>query len=156
MTLERVPFDPDDEVLLLLDAACAWARDNGYRAITLTTYADVAWNAPFYSARGFVELTELTPELVEIRDWERDVGLDDVGRPVPATVMPTRFIPSWASDSQVSRQLPSTPATAAFPAAGIVVTEMKTPTRVAALFEANDNIPAVPATSAVINENQPG
>jgi GNAT superfamily N-acetyltransferase len=67
---------------MLLDAACTWAREQGYRAITLTTYADVAWNAPFYAGRGFVELTELTPELVEIRDWERDVGLDDVGRRV--------------------------------------------------------------------------
>jgi GNAT superfamily N-acetyltransferase len=66
----------------LLDAACAWARDNGYQAITLTTYADVAWNAPFYAARGFIELDELTPELAEIRDWERDVGLDEVGRRV--------------------------------------------------------------------------
>ena len=64
----------------LLDAACQWARENGYSAITLTTYAEVAWNAPFYEARGFVELTELTPELVEIRDWERDVGLDAIGR----------------------------------------------------------------------------
>ena len=64
----------------LLDAACEWARDAGYAAITLTTYADVPWNAPFYAARGFVELTELTPELAEIRDWERDVGLDAVGR----------------------------------------------------------------------------
>ena len=67
---------------LLLDAACTWAQDNGYQAITLTTYADVAWNAPFYAARGFTELCELTPELAEIRDWERDVGLDDVGRRV--------------------------------------------------------------------------
>ncbi len=25
-------------------------------------------------------MTELTPELVEIRDWERDVGLDEIGR----------------------------------------------------------------------------
>ncbi len=64
----------------LLDAACAWARDAGYRAITLTTYAEVPWNAPFYAARGFVEVTELTPELAELRDWERDIGLDGVGR----------------------------------------------------------------------------
>ncbi len=64
----------------LLDAACEWARAAGYAAITLTTYAEVAWNAPFYEARGFVELAELTPELVEIRDWERDVGLDAIGR----------------------------------------------------------------------------
>lgn len=66
----------------LLDAACDWARASGYSAITLTTYAEVAWNAPFYEARGFVELTDLTPELVEIRDWERDVGLDAIGRRV--------------------------------------------------------------------------
>ncbi len=64
----------------LLDAACEWARTAGYPAITLTTYAEVAWNAPFYEARGFVELADLTPELVEIRDWERDVGLDAIGR----------------------------------------------------------------------------
>lgn len=64
----------------LLDAACAWARSAGYPAITLTTYAEVPWNAPFYAARGFVGLDELTPELAELRDWERDIGLDEVGR----------------------------------------------------------------------------
>jgi GNAT superfamily N-acetyltransferase len=66
----------------LLDAACAWARDSGYPAITLTTYARVPWNGPFYQSRGFVELPELTPELHELRDWERDVGLDAVGHRV--------------------------------------------------------------------------
>lgn len=64
----------------LLDAACSWARASGYPAITLTTYEQVPWNGPFYTSRGFVELTQLTPELFEIRDWERDVGLDAVGR----------------------------------------------------------------------------
>ncbi|HEY8300883.1 MAG TPA: GNAT family N-acetyltransferase [Jatrophihabitans sp.] len=64
----------------LLDAACTWARESGYPAITLTTYEHVPWNGPFYTSRGFVELAELTPELFEIRDWERDVGLDAVGR----------------------------------------------------------------------------
>lgn len=65
--------------LALLDRACRWARSAGYPAVTLTTYRDVTWNAPFYEARGFVELDELTPELAELRDWERDVGLDAVG-----------------------------------------------------------------------------
>jgi GNAT superfamily N-acetyltransferase len=64
----------------LLDEACEWARGQGYPAITLTTYADVPWNAPFYAARGFVELAELTPELTELRGWERDIGLDSAGR----------------------------------------------------------------------------
>jgi GNAT superfamily N-acetyltransferase len=66
----------------LLEAACAWSREHGYRAITLTTFADVPWNAPFYAARGFVEVRELTPELAEVRDWERARGLDALGRRV--------------------------------------------------------------------------
>lgn len=66
----------------LLDAACEWAREAGYPALTLTTYARVPWNGPFYESRGFAEVTELTPELRELREWERDVGLDAVGRRV--------------------------------------------------------------------------
>jgi len=65
---------------VLLDSAISWARRKGYRAITLTTYADVPWNAPFYAARGFTALDALTPGLAEIRDWEHAVGLDAVGR----------------------------------------------------------------------------
>ncbi|TAM86723.1 MAG: GNAT family N-acetyltransferase [Jatrophihabitans sp.] len=63
----------------LLEAACAWARDHGYEAITLTTYADVPWNAPFYAARGFAATAALGPEMAELRDRERAVGLDGVG-----------------------------------------------------------------------------
>ena len=63
----------------LLEAACTWARAAGYPAITLITFADVPWNAPFYAARGFAE-TASTPEIAELRDWERAVGLDAVGR----------------------------------------------------------------------------
>jgi GNAT superfamily N-acetyltransferase len=63
----------------LLESACTWAREHGYRAITLTTFADVPWNAPFYAAHGFVQLSELSPELVEVRDWERARGLDAIG-----------------------------------------------------------------------------
>jgi GNAT superfamily N-acetyltransferase len=64
----------------LVETACRWAATHGYRAITLTTYADVPWNAPFYRARGFVELVGLTPELAQTRDWERAAGLDELGR----------------------------------------------------------------------------
>lgn len=66
----------------LLEAACAWAAEHGYRAVTLTTYAEVPWNGPFYAARGFAETDRLTPDLVERRDWERSAGLDEVGRRV--------------------------------------------------------------------------
>jgi len=67
---------------LLLDAACEWATEHGYRAMTLCTFGDVEWNAPFYARRGFVPLAQLTPGLKELRDWERDIGLDEVGRRV--------------------------------------------------------------------------
>ena len=40
----------------LLAAACALVGESGLPALTLTTFVDVPWNAPWYAARGFVEL----------------------------------------------------------------------------------------------------
>ena len=65
----------------LVEAACRWAADQGFRAITLITFADVPWIA-FCAARGFHEIEQLTPGLAELRDWERDLGLDRAGRRV--------------------------------------------------------------------------
>lgn len=64
----------------LVEASCAWAREQGYPAITLTTFADVAWNAPFYRRRGFVELEELTPGLQQVRQHEIEGDIDRGGR----------------------------------------------------------------------------
>lgn len=61
----------------LLDTACRWAREHGYEAMTLTTFRDVPWNAPFYARRGFVEVLDPAPALAAIRDRERTLGLDD-------------------------------------------------------------------------------
>ena len=58
---------------------CTWARSHGYGAVTLTTYRDVPWNAPFYERLGFSVLDELTPELAWIRDHEKAIGDDDFG-----------------------------------------------------------------------------
>src|SRR5688500_7797587 len=33
----------------LVEAACRWASANGHLAITLSTYRDVAFNAPYYA-----------------------------------------------------------------------------------------------------------
>jgi GNAT superfamily N-acetyltransferase len=66
----------------LLEAACTWAVERGYRAMTVCTFGDVDWNAPYYAKRGFVPLAQLTPGLKELRDWERDIGLDVLGRRV--------------------------------------------------------------------------
>lgn len=65
----------------LLEHACGWAREQGYSSITLTTYADVPWNGPFYARRGFIEIesTALGPELEATRAHEIEVGLDAVG-----------------------------------------------------------------------------
>jgi hypothetical protein len=48
--------------------------------VTLTTYADVPWNGPWYARHGFAELAELTPELARLRAAERAAGLDRHGR----------------------------------------------------------------------------
>jgi GNAT superfamily N-acetyltransferase len=40
----------------MLRAGCDWAREAGYRELTLATYRDVPWNAPFYASEGFVQV----------------------------------------------------------------------------------------------------
>ena len=37
----------------LLETVCDWAHDAGYPRVTLSTFRDVPWNAPFYSRHGF-------------------------------------------------------------------------------------------------------
>lgn len=64
----------------LLERACAWAGEHRYPAITLTTYAEVPWNGPYYSRRGFVEVDAATPGLAVIRAREEELGLDAVAR----------------------------------------------------------------------------
>jgi GNAT superfamily N-acetyltransferase len=61
----------------LLAAACTWAQEQGYPAITLTTFAEVPWNAPWYAARGFVEYpdSQWGPELRKQWQAERDAGI---------------------------------------------------------------------------------
>jgi GNAT superfamily N-acetyltransferase len=63
----------------LLEAAVGWAAASGYPALTLLTYRDVPWNAPFYRTLGFEEITTLSPGLAAIRSHELDAGLDAFG-----------------------------------------------------------------------------
>ncbi len=51
----------------LLGALKIDARNSGYRAITLNTFRDIPWNAPFYARHDFVELLNLEghPHLAE-------------------------------------------------------------------------------------------
>lgn len=64
----------------LVERACEWARRHDYPAVTLTTFAEVPWNGPYYAQRGFVEVSELTPGLAALRANETELGLDGVGR----------------------------------------------------------------------------
>jgi GNAT superfamily N-acetyltransferase len=61
----------------LLDTAAAWAQQHGLAALTLTTYANVPWNAPYYQRLGFQIMTEdqITEGLRRIREHEQARGL---------------------------------------------------------------------------------
>ncbi|WP_422773849.1 GNAT family N-acetyltransferase [Plantactinospora sp. WMMC1484] len=62
----------------LLDHLAGHAAATGVPALTLTTFADVPWNAPYYARCGFVVLDEsdLTAGLRAIRAREAAHGLD--------------------------------------------------------------------------------
>lgn len=62
----------------LIERVCRWAGDEGYDAVTLTTFVDVPWNGPYYERLGFrvVDEGDQGPELAAIRRREADAGLD--------------------------------------------------------------------------------
>ncbi|MGV9296773.1 MULTISPECIES: GNAT family N-acetyltransferase [Amycolatopsis] len=62
----------------LIETVGAWAAERGLSGLTLTTFADVPWNAPYYERLGFRVLAEEEqgPALREIRRTEIARGLD--------------------------------------------------------------------------------
>lgn len=59
----------------LIARAVDHARTLGLASLTLTTFRDVPWNAPFYARLGFEKMTTLTPELRQKREEETAHGL---------------------------------------------------------------------------------
>lgn len=61
----------------LVRAAQIDARNTGFKALTLTTFRDLEWNAPFYARLGFEEVTALDahPRLAGELANEVDDGL---------------------------------------------------------------------------------
>ncbi|MBL8189870.1 MAG: GNAT family N-acetyltransferase, partial [Acidobacteria bacterium] len=61
----------------LVRTVCEWTQTSGKRAVTLTTFRDVPWNAPFYRKLGFriLEQDEWTPELHQLVEQEERRGL---------------------------------------------------------------------------------
>lgn len=66
----------------LLNAVENIVRDRGIHTITLTTFRDVPWNAPFYEKQGYTELTEkeLSLFLMDILDEEIEAGFEPLDR----------------------------------------------------------------------------
>ena len=61
----------------LVRACLIDARNSGFHAVTLTTFRDLEWNAPFYARLGFDEVTALDahPRLAGELAVEADRGL---------------------------------------------------------------------------------
>jgi len=61
----------------LVRAAMIDAKNTGFKALTLTTFRDLAWNAPFYARLGFEEVTAIDahPRLAGELANEADDGL---------------------------------------------------------------------------------
>jgi len=68
----------------LVQVVQAWARASRYVSLTLTTFRDIPWNAPFYGRVGFREVSpqELSPALQMVVREEAARGLDPARRVV--------------------------------------------------------------------------
>ena len=61
----------------LLEHACNWASEKGYRRIDLGTLPDVPWNAPFYARHGFVVVDKNDPAFAYARERDRENGFPE-------------------------------------------------------------------------------
>jgi GNAT superfamily N-acetyltransferase len=61
----------------LVATVADWARARGATALTLTTFADVPWNGPYYTRLGFRTLdpATLSPGLQAVRQGEAEARL---------------------------------------------------------------------------------
>jgi predicted N-acetyltransferase YhbS len=66
----------------LIAGVVAEARARGLQAVTLTTFRDIPWNAPFYARCGFVEVpeAEFGSLFTLVREREIEAGLDAASR----------------------------------------------------------------------------
>ncbi|MGA8113811.1 MAG: GNAT family N-acetyltransferase [Actinocatenispora sp.] len=66
----------------LVEEIAGWASGHGLPALTLTTFRQVPWNAPYYRRLGFAEIPadRVTPGLAELLAAEVAFGLDPATR----------------------------------------------------------------------------
>lgn len=62
----------------LVHKAISWAIDGGFAELTLVTFRDLPWNAPFYEKLGFATMqqSELGEELRGLLEEEAAAGID--------------------------------------------------------------------------------
>jgi GNAT superfamily N-acetyltransferase len=75
----------------LVRTVCDWAKQQGYRIVSLSTFRDIPWNAPSYAKLGFrpVDETELTTGFQQIRLKELEIGLPIANRVIMHCVLPS-------------------------------------------------------------------
>jgi GNAT superfamily N-acetyltransferase len=61
----------------LIEAVADVARERGWPALTLSTFKDVPFNAPYYRRLGFADVEALTPTMLAIRAEHEARGLDE-------------------------------------------------------------------------------
>jgi ribosomal protein S18 acetylase RimI-like enzyme len=64
----------------LLDAVADRAKAAGLAGLSLSTFRDVPWNAPYYRRLGFLEAVDPTPGMRAIRAEHLARGLDEDAR----------------------------------------------------------------------------
>lgn len=80
--VEQVSVHPDHarrgRGKALIDVAAQWSYEQGLTGLTLTTFEDVPWNAPYYKRLGFRVLQddEIPDGLQAIRRHEAQLGLE--------------------------------------------------------------------------------
>ena len=74
----------------LLDHVGRWAVSRGLDALTLTTFRDIPWNAPYYHRLGFHEVVDLSPGLAAVVAAAAARGLDPATRVCLRRALPQR------------------------------------------------------------------
>ena len=64
----------------LIEAVAELGCARGWPALTLSTFKDVPFNAPYYRRLGFVDVEKLTPGMAQIRAEHEARGLDESAR----------------------------------------------------------------------------
>lgn len=80
--IEQVTVDPAHARkglgATLIEHVAGWAREQRLDGLSLTTFAEVPWNAPYYERLGFrpIPPDQLTAGLQAVRSHEAELGLD--------------------------------------------------------------------------------